>query len=249
MHNQALRTPNCRDSRSELLNTVQTRRLAINDANLRFAETKSDGNSAHIFDGYAVKWDSINTYGERFAKGAFAEMVRQVESGEKVVHMYYNHGWRSMFDYRAATRIGRWTMFEEDDVGLLVKGELTRGLPLAEDVAAMMRHGTVDGLSIAFYPVPEIDIEEHDDHILIKRADLYEISPVDEPSDRNARINRQDETIKNIVDERDAHDLLTQLGLGDSGARQLLNKLDSILDRRNSASTVPIPDPLAFLDD
>lgn len=246
---KALRIPHCRDNRSELLNTVKTRRLSLSDANLRFQEPSGNETTSHTFEGYAVKWNSVNTYGEKFAKGAFAEMIRQVEAGDKVVHMYYNHGWRNMFDSRAATRIGRWIEFVEDDTGLLVKGELTRRLSLAEDVAAMMQHGTVDGLSIAFYPVPEMDLEEHDDHILIKRVDLYEISPVDEPSDRNARINRQSETINNLVDKRDAVDMLTNLGLDDAAARQLLVKLDDILDRDDSTDTVIAHDPLAFLDD
>ena len=216
--------------------------------NLRFVPPTDPGMPAKI-TGYAVTWNSINSHGERYARGAFAQSIADFNSRTEPVHMYYNHGWRNMFDARSATRVGRWVAFEEDDTGLLVKGEMTRGLSLAEDVAAMMRHGTVDGLSIAFYPVPEIDIEERDDHILIKRADLYEISPVDEPSDRNARINRQSETINNLVDKRDAVDMLTNLGLDDAAARQLLVKLDDILDRDDITDTVIAHDPLAFLDD
>lgn len=40
-----------------------------------------------------------------------------------------------------------WTSLIEDDIGLLVSGELTN-LSLSADVRASMKHGTIDGLSI-----------------------------------------------------------------------------------------------------
>lgn len=247
MNKHSLQTLHCRDGRSELLESVQTRRLAINDAQIRFVEPKNGDSNTHIFEGYAVKWDSINTYGEKFARGAFADMIARFESKEKAVHMYYNHGWKNMFDARAAMRIGKYIEIVEDDIGLRVKGEFTPGLSLANDVSAMVKHETVDGLSIAFYPVNDIDVEDMGDHILINRADLYEISPVDEPSDRNARLNRQAETINNLADERDACDMLTQLGLEEADARHFINKLDSIIGTRADDTSKDV-DPFAFLD-
>ncbi|MEK6198996.1 MAG: HK97 family phage prohead protease [Psychrobacter sp.] len=248
MNKHSLQTLHCRDSRSELLESVQTRRVTLSDANIRFAEPNPNGDGTVIqtFDGYAVKWDSTNTHRERFQRGAFADMIAAIEAGTKVVHMYYNHGWRNMFDSLSAMRIGRWISFVEDDIGLLVTGELTTNLPLAEAVRAMMQHLTVDGLSVCFYNPSELDYEEFDDYVLIKRSDLFEISVVDEPSDRAARINRQSETIKNLVDERDACDMLTKLGLDNADARSLLTKLDSILGSTNNPK--PDDDPFAFLD-
>lgn len=247
MNKHSLQTLHCRDGRSELLQSVSTRRMPIVDTKIRFAEPDKDGVTTHTFDGYAVKWDSINLHGEKFARGAFADMIALFESQAKKVHMYYNHGWRNMFDTTSAMRIGKWTGFEEDDVGLLVKGELTQGLRLATDVEAMLRHETVDGLSICFYNPTEMDYEEQDNHILIKRADLFEISVVDEPSDRSARINRQVETINNLADERDACDMLTQLGLEEADARHFITKLDSIMGTR-ADDTSKDDDPFAFLD-
>lgn len=75
--------------------------------------------------------------------------------------------------------MGKWVKLEEDDTGLKVTGELTAGLSIAEDLKAMMAHGTVDGLSMV--SCPPMDYEEQADRIIIKRADLYEISVVDEP--------------------------------------------------------------------
>lgn len=243
-----LSTVLCRNSRKELLDTISTRRMALTDANIRFAEPKK-GEKTHVFEGYAVKWDSINTYGEKFARGAFSDMIEQVNAGNKVIHMYYNHGWRNMFDARSALRIGKYVEFKEDDVGLLVKGELTPGLSLASDVSAMAQHGTVDGLSIAFYPPNDIDVEDMGDHIIIKRADLYEISLVDEPSDRNARLSRQSETINNLVDERDACDMLKNMGLEETEARHFIEKLDHIIKRSEKDKPATEDDPFSFIDE
>lgn len=248
MNKHSLQTLHCRDSRSELLDSVSTRRMAINDAQIRFVEPKDGSTATHIFEGYAVRWDSINTYGEKFARGAFTDMIARFESGEKTIHMYYNHGWKNMFDARAAMRIGKYIEIVEDDIGLRVKGEFTPGLSLANDVSAMVKHETVDGLSIAFYPVNDIDVEDMGDHIVINRADLYEISPVDEPSDRNARLNRQSETINNLANERDATDMLTKLGLDQAAARHFITKLDSIIGSGGHTAPEPDDDPFAFLD-
>ena len=247
MNKHSLQTLHCRDGRSELLQSVSTRRMPIVDTKIRFAEPGNDGAATYTFEGYAVKWDSINLHGEKFARGAFAEMITAFNDDAKTVHMYYNHGWRNMFDLNAAMRVGRWIEFEEDDIGLRVKGELTQGLPLATAVAAMMRHLTVDGLSICFYNPTEMDYEEQDGHILIKRADLFEISVVDEPSDRSARVNRQSETINNLADERDACDMLTKLGLDQADARHFITKLDSIMGT-SADDTSKDDDPFAFLD-
>ncbi|MCH1781743.1 HK97 family phage prohead protease [Psychrobacter glaciei] len=247
MNKHSLQMLHCRDSRSELLESVSTRRMPIVDASIRFAELSSGEAVTHIFEGYAVKWNSINSHGEKFVRGAFADMVTAINEGTKVVHMYYNHGWRNFFDVNAAMRVGRWIEFEEDDIGLRVKGELTTGLHLANAVGAMMRHLTVDGLSICFYNISELDYEERDDHVLIKRVDLFEISVVDEPSDRSARINRQAETINNLADERDACDMLTKLGLDQIDARHFITKLDSIMGTRADDPSKD-DDPFAFLD-
>lgn len=247
MNKHSLQTLHCRDGRSELLQSLSTRRMAISDAKVRFVEPKDGSAETHVFEGYAVRWDSINTYGEKFAPGAFADMIDRFNNLEKKVHMYYNHGWKNMFDARAAMRIGKYIEIVEDDIGLLVKGEFTPGLSLANDVSAMVKHETVDGLSIAFYPINDIDVEDMGDHIVIKRADLYEISPVDEPSDRSARLNRQAETINNLANERDAADMLTKLGLDQADARHFITKLDSIMGT-SADDTSKDDDPFAFLD-
>lgn len=225
---------------------MPVRLLPVLDSNIRFATGKNPQNR-YQFTGYAVKWDSVNTYGEQFVRGAFAELIGNVASGAKSVYMYYNHGWREFVDTPIKRRIGKWTHLEEDDIGLKVTGELTASLSAAEDVRAMLAHGTIDGLSICFYPPSPMDCEELSDRILIKRADLYEISVVDEPSDRQARIDTSHD-IEQMQDEADATRMLSGLGMNEAQARSFISKLDEILHPQPSAQAESMARALAHLE-
>ena len=68
---------------------------------------------------------------------------------------------------------------------------------------------------------------EQADRIIIKRADIYEISVVDEPSDRDARTDTQN--IEQMESEADATRMLHSLGLSEEQARSFIGKLDDVL--------------------
>lgn len=226
---------------------VQCRRLALDQTELRFVQPSQAGGPVKI-SGYAVKWESVNSYGEQFVKGAFADLINAVLAGSKKVHQYYNHGWRYFWiDSRCAYRVGKWTLLQEDDVGLYVEGELTPRLSLADDVGAMLEHGTIDGLSIAFFPPAPMDVEELPDRIRIKRVDLYEISLCDEPSDNNARII-SDDSIDSIESEEDAVEQLRNFNIPDAYAEKLIQRLNSLAKPATTQPTTEQADPLGFLD-
>lgn len=200
--------------------------------------------------GYAVKWDSINAYGEKFIRGAFSDLCNAFALGKKKVHAYYNHGWRMWFlDSFMAMRIGKYLRIEEDEQGLLVELEFTPNMPWAQNIAAMVEHGTVDGFSIAFYPPAPIDMEDKGTHTEIKRADLYEISVVDEPADDSARIITE-ESINDLGSSTEAVELLRSMGFYGEYADKLIARLNEIAQPQNnqSQSDVPKSDPFAWLD-
>lgn len=204
---------------------VQCRRIDIKPGELRFTPPAAAGQPFR-FEGYAVKWATTNSHGERFNKGAFADLIA---SGKRI-HMYYNHGYMDWFTGASARRIGKWISLTEDDTGLLVVGELTPGLSVANDVAAMLQHETVDGLSIAFYdPNPMDVVTDLTGATVINRVDLYEISVVDDPSDQTARITATGEAIDAVRSADDAADLLRNMGLSRVDADALLARLDDVL--------------------
>jgi HK97 family phage prohead protease len=223
---------------------VQCRRMPIGAENLRFIQDDKTG--AVKVSGYAVKWDSINFYGEKFIRGAFAEVCAAFAAGNKKVHAYYNHGWRMYWvDSLMALRIGKYTVLKEDDIGLYLELEFTPGLYWAQQVAAMVKHETVDGFSIAFYPPNPMDIEDKGTHVEIKRADIYEISVVDEPADSAARIIN-DDAIDSIKTEDDAEELIRSMGFPGDYAKKLMARLSGM--QKPHEEPVPKKDPLAWLD-
>lgn len=199
---------------------------------LRFVPPASPDQPA-TFSGYAVKWDSINSHGEQWVRGAFAESIAAFDAGEPV-HLYYNHGHMTICPSPLSVRVGKWTKLVEDDVGLYCEGELTPGLSSAQMLGAMMRHGTVDGLSVCFFePAPEdVQIIDQGDtaYMLIRRARLYEISIVDEPSDRDARLT--DEQISAVAGTEQGARMLAALGIEPREQQQpVYTGLMGLLDR------------------
>lgn len=228
---------------------VHCRRMPVVADNLRFINKDEKTGIAKI-SGYAVKWDSINYHGEKFIRGAFAEVCAAFAAGTKKIHAYYNHGWRLWYvDAQLAMRIGKHTVLKEDEVGLYVELEFTPGLAIARDVAAMVQHGTVDGFSIAFYPVGDLDYDDKGTHVEIRRADMYEISVVDEPSDDAARVIN-DQTIQEIESEDDAEEFLRSLGLAGDYSKKLIARLTDVHKPKEVTpqKSDHKADPLAFLD-
>lgn len=227
---------------------VQCRRMPIAVDNCRFIN-KDEKTGIVKISGYAVKWDSVNYYGEKFIRGAFAEVCAAFKAGNKKVHCYYNHGWRQWYvDSRLPMRVGKITLLQEDEKGLYLEIEFTPGLSIAQDVAAMVMHGTIDGFSIAFYPPNSLDMEDKGTHIEIKRADIYEISVVDEPADGAARIISE-EAIEAIQSADDAEELLRSVGLVGDYAKKLMARISGIQQpESNPPKSDPAKDPLGWLD-
>lgn len=230
--------------------SMQTRFIPCSDMNLRFEE-KQDLNKPFIFEGYAVRWDSINTHGEKFIKGAFADFINAFKAKATRCHMYYNHGWQLIWvNPLYGMRIGNWLEFEEDDVGLRVKGRITPRHTLANDVRAMLEDETIDGLSIAFYPPDPMDVTDKGDHVEIRRVGLGEISVCDDPSDRGARIDAQD--VRNIESEDDLKKFLARYNIDEAASSALIQRMQSLNkssdQQGNPAETTIKADAFAWLD-
>ena len=91
-------------------------------------------------------------------------------------------------------------------------------------------------------------MEDKGTHVEIKRADIYEISVVDEPADNAARII-SDEAINAIESEEDAEELLRSVGLVGDYAKKLMARISGM----QKPEETPAPpeakkDPLAWLD-
>lgn len=146
--------------------------LSLSDVSL-----KMDGDTGR-FAGYASVFGGVDSYGDTILRGAFESTLRQKGRPK----MFFNHNWETL-------PLGKWVSVKEDDHGLLVEGELTAGLALADEVRAAMKHGTLDGLSIGGF-LNKGDYEDAEaGRVIRKWSHLVEISPVVFPADSAARVD------------------------------------------------------------
>lgn len=164
---------------------VQFKNLSLERAQLKFA---SDG--ARSFTGYASVFGTVDDVGDVILPGAFSEVLAQGDTFK----MYFNHGW-----LKGELPIGKMRV-KQDEYGLRVVGaEFTDGIKQADEVALAVKHGTIDGLSVAIAADAEGVKRRSDgkgyEWSRIKR--MREISVVAEPANDPARID----SVKAALDE------------------------------------------------
>lgn len=148
--------------------------LAIADCQIH---VKGEGGVVQ-FGGYASVFGGKDTYGDTILRGAFESTLKN--NGKP--KMFYGHDW--------SMPIGKYPVAKEDDHGLWIEGELTPGHSKAADVAAALKHETIDGLSIGgFVKQSDYDATPDGGRIIRKWSKLVEVSPVVFPADGAARID------------------------------------------------------------
>lgn len=181
-------------------------------ANAKF-EIKADGGG---FVGYASTFGNVDSYGDTVLKGAYRKTL-QLNGLPK---MFFNH--RS-YD----VPLGKWVKAEEDDYGLLLTGEFTKGNALADEVKAALQHGTIDSLSIG-YSLTKGGYDDTENGRTIKEVfRLAEVSIVTFPADKFARVDLSSvkfaDEIKQIETIRDFEYFLRDAGSFSKGAAQALS--------------------------
>ena len=143
---------------------------------LDLIEVKFDADGAGTFEGYASVFGGSDSYGDTILPGAYKKTLKR-KATDRPIRMRWNH-WGPV--------IGKWTEMAEDEKGLRVKGELTPGHSVAQDVYASLKHGAIDGMSIGYRPVQIRELG--DGKRELKEIELVEISVVEEPADLAARV-------------------------------------------------------------
>jgi HK97 family phage prohead protease len=194
---------------------------------VKSAEFKFNGESGE-FEGYASVFDGVDSYGDTIKAGAFRKTL---EKRDRPVRMRWNH---------FGPVIGKWLEMMEDSKGLFVRGQLTPGHSVAEDVKASLKHGAIDGLSIGFY------LDDYEDKPGggrdIRSMRLVEISVVEEPADLGAKIDN----IKSAVEEAnrlaDIELILRDAGFSRTVATALVSRCKSIAidenERKNKGQAI-----------
>ena len=130
-----------------------------------------------MIEGYASRFAQADLNDDVVAKGAFARSL--VRSGAGGVRMLYQHQSKSV--------IGVWDEVRETAAGLLVRGRILDATPEGRMVAALVRAGAIDGLSIGFRTVRS---RREGRLRVLTEVDLWEVSVVTFPMLTTARIAR-----------------------------------------------------------
>lgn len=194
---------------------MEFKTIKLADARLKFASDNKPG-----FTGYASVFGVKDDVGDVVHRGAYADVLSA--SGDEV-KMYFNHGW-----LKGELPIGKMRL-AEDDVGLFVKAvEFTDGIKLAGEVASAVRHGTVDGLSVAISSDGEGIKRRSDgvDWIRVKR--LREVSVVAEPANADARILSVKAALDAAETLKDIEATLREAGFSRADACALVARVKSL---------------------
>jgi hypothetical protein len=166
------------------------KQIALADVEFKFMSEERGS-----FKGYASVFDGLDSYNDRIERGAYSDVIEGVERGMMgMPKMFVNHrSWN--------VPVGKWTKMYEDEKGLVVEGELTRGNPEADVIKAALLHGTVDGLSIGFR-IGDYEMIKAEDGTMVRVikevAELPEVSIVTFPADEMARVDLS--SVKSALD-------------------------------------------------
>ena len=121
-----------------------------------------------IFSGYASVFDCIYFKNDQVLPGAFKKSLQTWRAKNDWPKMLWQHNHHHP--------IGVWLDMTEDDIGLLVKGQLLLDVQKGKEAYALLKRGIVSGLSIGFSlskASPSIK-----GHQLLEEIELHEISLV-----------------------------------------------------------------------
>ena len=172
-------------------------------------------------EGYASVFGGVDSYGDTIEKTAFDSVIK---SGQKPLMFYQHNRW--------SIPIGVWEELSVDEKGLKVKGRLNLELAEAREVYSALKFGSLNGMSIGFR-MKDKDYEYDEDDIChIKNiSELLEISIVNFPADKEARIDNVKSEDRDLNDIRDCEHYLRELGI----SKKMAQKLISVIKTAKSA--------------
>lgn len=162
----------------------------------------SSDDAAMAFEGYGSVFNTIDSYGDTIAKGAFKATLKEWRAQGKLPKLLLQHGGGGFFGGNADDMlpIGKWEEMREDDHGLFMRGRLFDiGTDRVKATYAAMKEGELDGLSIGFR-TRKSKMDEESGIRTLTDVQLFEVSLVTFPANDPAR----------VTDVRSAGDLPTE---------------------------------------
>lgn len=177
-----------------------------------------DGNAVGTFEGYGSVFNNEDDGGDMMMPGAFQKTLDAHKAAGTMPKMLLNHGSMggSPFggnDPMADLPIGKWTAMSEDTRGLQTKGRLINlDTERGKNIYGAMKEGELDGLSIGYIAKDFTrGAKPNEPRRSLKSVDLFEVSPVTFPMNKQAGINSV-KSFANITTIREFEDFLRDAG-------------------------------------
>ena len=196
---------------------MKTKSLDLESCSIKFAK-----NDEGILEGYLSVFGNVDSYGDTIFPGAYEKTLTERKN---TMPMLLNH------DSHGNVPIGIWKEMAEDDHGLRVVGEFTKGNSVAQNVFASVKHGAMSGLSIGY----KAEKYEENDHggVDLHEIKLREGSVVTFPADDHARIDtiKFDEAFEIIESVKDFEYALRDVGCSQKMAKTLVSQFKDVCQR------------------
>lgn len=177
-------------------------------------DVKFNADAPTLIKGYASVFGGVDSYGDRVMKGAYS---RTLQNRLRPVQMRWQH---------FGPVIGKWTNLMEDEKGLYVVGELTPGHSVANDVAHLLKHQAISGLSIGY---STDDTTQNGVIRELNDIELFEISVVESPADIAATVSDVKSAIRQAESLKEIESLLRDAGrFSRADAAALVSRIKSL---------------------
>lgn len=167
----------------------------------------------YTFEGYGSTFGGEpDMHGDIVERGAFSKSLDAHRAAGKMPALLLHHDMHRP--------IGTYKSVVEDEHGLRVTGQLTKGVRDADEAYALLKSGALHSMSIGYIPVEET-YDSKSGINYIKEVDLWEVSLVTIPANSNALVG----AVKNRDGEpnvREIENVLREAGLSRREAKALL---------------------------
>ncbi len=168
---------------------MEIKDFELKTLDLNFKDSKStfsEDEEFYNFSGYGAVFGNVDRGNDVIKAGAFADTLKSMTP-------------KLCYQHRMDEPLGIFTNVKEDDYGLFVTGKMPKANSQVKDVAALIKCGAIDSMSIGYSTIKS-DYDSVTDIRHLNELKLYEVSFVTMPMNPAARVtNFKSEEINSIL--------------------------------------------------
>ena len=201
-------------------------------------EYKAADDNSGTFTGYASVFNVVDYGNDIVMPGAFTKFIAEQKSTGRPIQLWREHDKLRL--------VGVVDKFEEDSKGLLIEGQLTRGVRDADESYLLMKAGALSGISYGYKTInPRRNAKGQRE---LHEVHLHEISLVARPMLDISRVENV-KSISELVTVRDCEAYLRdELGLNNAQSKSLITRIKASKEVQREVETYDVSRALAILE-